>query len=72
MSDIEGHRAPERESTGRGHDGKRSWWPVVRAWVAGLAVLAGLTVPLAAATPAAAGDDHSRAYVTNFNATPRR
>ena len=67
VSDIEGHRAPDGGTTGRGRNGERSWWPVVRAWVAGLAVLAGLMLPLAAASPAAAGDGNPRAYVTNFN-----
>lgn len=40
----------------------------VRAGVAGLAVLAGLTVPLTVATPAAAGERaQTLAYVANFD-----
>ncbi|MFF1626199.1 beta-propeller fold lactonase family protein [Streptomyces sp. NPDC058272] len=50
--------------TRRSRGGGASWWTLLRAWVTGLTVLAGMVVPLAAATPAAA-QDNTFAYVTN-------
>ncbi|MFE2448225.1 hypothetical protein ACWDHW_13035 [Streptomyces melanosporofaciens] len=66
MSDIAVQGTPERGITGRCDGGERSRGRVVRAWV-GLAVLVGLTVPLAVASPAAAYDDPAHAYVTNID-----
>lgn len=66
MSDIAVQGTPERRITRRCDGREHSRGRLVRAWV-GLAVLVGLTVPLAAASPAAAHDDPAHAYVTNID-----
>ncbi|MEE4597792.1 hypothetical protein V2J94_39000 [Streptomyces sp. DSM 41524] len=64
VSDIAVRRTPERGIAGRCDGAERSPGRVVRAW-AGSAVLVGLTVPLAVASPAAAYDDPAHAYVAD-------
>nr|WSW47584.1 YncE family protein [Streptomyces sp. NBC_01001] len=56
--------ASELGNTVRSRGAGGSWWTLLRSWVTGLAVLAGMVVPLAAATPATA-QSRTLAYVTN-------
>ncbi|MEU9480463.1 beta-propeller fold lactonase family protein [Streptomyces sp. NPDC048191] len=61
-------RAGRSHGAEGGGGGGGAWRRLLRVWVAGLVVLAGVVVPLSQVTPAAAQAGRSLAYVTNFGA----